>query len=207
MLLERLPLAIVQAGAYMRKTKAPVQKYLKFFSESESWQSYLLSYEFQDTYRSEVPNSVMRTWLISMDQIAKESVCSETILNTIAFFDNKGIPFELVKAAAGPKFSEEEILQAAGRLTEYSFLQVQQATNGKLPTYNQHRLVNLITRRVLTETQTRSFSSKALQIIDSLFPAGTHETWESCTLYLPYILKVIARRDAQDYNNRIPALL
>ena len=57
-----------------------------------------------------------------MDQIAKESFCSKTILNTIAFFDNKGIPFELIKEAVGPKFSKEEILLATGRLTEYSFL-------------------------------------------------------------------------------------
>ena len=206
-LLEKLPLAIVQAGAYMRKTKVSIQQYLKSFSESESRQSNLLSYEFQDTHRLEVPNSVMRTWLISMDRIAKESACSATILNTIVFFDNKGIPFELVKAAAGPNFSEEEILLAAGRLTEYSFLRVQKATDEQLPTYDQHRLVNLATRQVLTETQTRSFSSKALQIMDSLFPSGTYETWESCILYLPHTLKALARRDIQDYNDRIPELL
>jgi tetratricopeptide (TPR) repeat protein len=206
-LLEKLPLAIVQAGAYMRKTKVSIQQYLKSFSESESRQSNLLSYEFQDPHRLEVPNSVMHTWLISMDRIAKESVCSATILNTIVFFDNKGIPFELVKAAAGPNFSEEEILLAAGRLTEYSFLQVQKATDEQLPTYDQHRLVNLATRQVLTEAQTHSFSSKALQIMDSLFPSGTYETWESCILYLPHTLKALARRDIQDYNDRIPKLL
>jgi tetratricopeptide (TPR) repeat protein len=206
-LLEKLPLAIVQAGAYMRKTKVSIQQYLKSFSESESRQSNLLSYEFQDPHRLEVPNSVMHTWLISMDRIAKESVCSATILNTIVFFDNKGIPFELVKAAAGPNFSEEEILLAAGRLTEYSFLQVQKATDEQLPTYDQHRLVNLATRQVLTEAQTHSFSSKALQIMNSLFPSGKYETWESCILYLPHTLKALARRDIKDYNDRIPGLL
>jgi Tetratricopeptide repeat len=206
-LLEKLPLAIVQAGAYIRKTRISVQQYLKFFTESESRQSNLLSYEFQDTHRSEVPNSVMRTWLISMDQIAKESACSQTILNTIVFFDNKGIPFELVKAAAGPNFSEEEILLAAGRLIEYSFLQVQKATDEKLPTYDQHRLVGLATRQALTGTQTRSFSGKALQIMESLFPAGTFGTWESCTLYLPHALKAAGRRDAQDYKDRSHILL
>jgi len=206
-LLEKLPLAIVQAGAYMRKTKVSIQQYLKSFSESESRQSNLLSYEFQDTHRLEVPNSVMRTWLISMDRIAKESACSATILNTIVFFDNKGIPFELVKAAAGPNFSEEEILLAAGRLTEYSFLRVQKATDEQLPTYDQHRLVNLATRQVLTETQTRSFSSKALQIMDSLFPSGEYGTWDSCILYLSHTLKALTRRDIQDYNDRIPSLL
>jgi tetratricopeptide (TPR) repeat protein len=149
----------------------------------------------------------MHTWLISMDRIAEESVCSATILNTIVFFDNKGIPFEIVKAAAGPNFSEEEILLAAGRLIEYSFLQVQKATDEQLPTYDQHRLVNLATRQVLTEAQTHSFSSKALQIMDSLFPSGRYGTWESCILYLPHTLKALARRDIQDYHDWIPELL
>ncbi|RFU35064.1 hypothetical protein B7463_g1296, partial [Scytalidium lignicola] len=206
-LLEKLPLAIVQAGAYMRKTKVSIRQYLKSFKESESRQSNLLSYEFQDTHRLEVPNSVMRTWLISMDQIAKDNVDSAKILNTIAFFDNKGIPFELLKAAAGPNLSEEEILVAAGRLTEYSFLQAQKASDEQLPTYDQHRLVNLATRQALTETQARSFSGKALEIMNSLFPSGKFGTWESCILYLPHTLKALSRRDKQDYNSRTPLLL
>ena len=121
--LQRLPLAIAQAAAFIRKSKVSVQQYLISFHESESRQSYLLSREFQDVHRSGVPNSVMQTWLISMKRIAEESPCSEKILNIITFLDNKGLPFELIQAAAGPTFSKDEILLAASRLIEYLFLQ------------------------------------------------------------------------------------
>jgi hypothetical protein len=67
-------------------------------------------------------NSVIHTWRILMRQIAKESPCSEKILNTIAFFDNKGLPFKLLKAAAGPTFKEDKVLLAASRLIKYLFL-------------------------------------------------------------------------------------
>lgn len=65
-LLQRLPLAISQAAVYIRRTKISVKQYLKFFNESKYRQSDLLSHEFQDPHRLQVPNSVMYTWLISM---------------------------------------------------------------------------------------------------------------------------------------------
>jgi hypothetical protein len=88
----------------------------------------------------------MRTWLISMKQIAEQSPCSENILiNTVTFFDNKWIPFELIRAAASPNFCEDEILLADSLLTEYSFLQAHRVVDEGLPTYShvQHRLVHV----------------------------------------------------------------
>ncbi|PQE33407.1 kinesin light chain protein [Rutstroemia sp. NJR-2017a WRK4] len=185
-LLQYLPLAIAQAAAYIRKTKVSIKQYLTFLHESESRQLDLLSQEFQDVYRSGVPNSVMRTWLISMKQISKESSCSEKILNTITFFDHKGIPFELIKAAAGPTYSEDEILLAASRLTEYSFLQTQRAVDEGLPTYEQHRLVHLATRQTLSEAQVYSFSGEALRIM-----ANFASMWQN----------------AEEYKDQAPVLL
>jgi hypothetical protein len=206
--LQNLPLAIAQAAAYIRKTKVSVQQYLNFFHESESRQLNLLDQEFQDAYRrSDMPNSVMRTWLISMKQIGKESPCSEKILNTIAFFDNTGLPFKLIRAAAGPTFNEDEILLAASRLTEYSFLQAQRAVDEGLPTYKQHRLVHLAARQSLTKAQTSSFSGEALAIMGDLFLAGIYGTWIDCTLYLPHALKAAAWPEAEGYKDRVPLLL
>ncbi|KAK6605152.1 TPR domain-containing protein [Botrytis cinerea] len=158
--LGNLPLAIVQAASYIRNTKISVRQYLKSF---ESEQSDLLSEEFQDVYRpdSNVPNAVMRTWHISMKKVAEESPCSERILNTIAFFNNKGIPFKLIEEAAGATYSNHEILLAATRLSDYSLLQAQRAVDEELPTYEQHRLVQLATRRYYWE---QGHSEKAEQL-------------------------------------------
>ena len=86
--LEMLPLAISQASSYIRKTTVSTQQYVRAFTESEERQSNLLSTEFDEIHRSDVPNSVMHAWLISMKQIAEESGCGERILNIIAFLDN-----------------------------------------------------------------------------------------------------------------------
>jgi tetratricopeptide (TPR) repeat protein len=150
---------------------------------------------------------VVHTWLISIRQISEESPCGEKILNTIAFFDNKGLPFELLRAAAGPTFNEDDVLLAASRLIEYSFLQAQRAVDNELPVYEQHRLVHLATRQALTGIQTYSVSGEALRIMTDLFPNGTHETWSGCRLYLPHALKAAAWVDAAGYSHRAPSLL
>lgn len=88
-LLENLPLAVSQSAAYIRSTRSTVKLYIEMLKESEIEQSDLLDFEFSDVHRqSDMPNSVMKTWIISMNQIAQESQCAEKILNTIAYLDN-----------------------------------------------------------------------------------------------------------------------
>ena len=177
--------------------------------DSDTEQSDLLDFEFSDVHRqSDMPNSVMKTWIISMKQIARENPCAEQILNTTAFLDNQGLPFEVLVAAGDPSFHRREILQAAGRLVDYSFFQAQITAEDAPPTYQEHRLVQLATRRALNKAgQNRKFSGYALQVMTDLFPAGTHETWSLCRLYLPHALKSVIWKDADGYKNIAPWLL
>jgi hypothetical protein len=205
--LEMLPLAISQASAYIQKTAVSIEQYAHAFTESEERQTNLLSLEFDETHRSDVPNSVMHTWLISMKQVAEESECSARILNIIAFLDNQSIPFELVSAAAGPTYGGDQVLLAAARLVEYSFLQIQRAVNDVLPVYEQHRLVQLAARRALNSEESRVYSGKALDIMTDIFPSGAHETWSTCKSYLPHSLKAVGWHEAESYRNLAPILL
>ncbi|KAL5344298.1 hypothetical protein ACLOAV_010727 [Pseudogymnoascus australis] len=208
-LLENLPLAVSQSAAYIRSTRSTVKLYIEMLNESEIDQSELLDYEFSDVHRqSDMPNSVMKTWIISMKQIAQESQCAEKILNTIAYLDNHGLPFEVLSAAGGDGFKKHEILQAAGRLVDYSFLQAQITAEAMPPEYQEHRLVQLATRQALTKAkQSSEFSGNAIQIMENLFPNGTHETWSSCRVYLPHALKSVSWKEADEYENRAPGLL
>jgi tetratricopeptide (TPR) repeat protein len=205
--LEMLPLAISQASAYIRKTTVSTQLYVRAFTESEERQANLLSTEFDEIHRSDVPNSVMHTWLISMKQIAEESECGERILNTIAFLDNQNVPFELLSAAAGAAYSEDQVLLAAARLVEYSFLQRQKAINNELPVYGQHRLVQLAARNALAPEKSHFYSGKALNVMIDVFPLGVHETWNACKSYLPHSLKAVEWREAGGYCDLAPILL
>ncbi|KFY59487.1 hypothetical protein V497_04256 [Pseudogymnoascus sp. VKM F-4516 (FW-969)] len=205
-LLENLPLAVSQSAAYIRSTGSTVKSYIKMFKKSESE---LLDLEFPDVHRqSDIPNSVMKTWNISMKQIAQDSPCAEKILNTIAYLDNQGLPFEVLSAAAGDGFKEYEIPQAIGRLLQYSFLQAQITAEEASSVYQEHRLVQLATRQSLINAKKNTeFSGNAIQIIDNLFPSGKHETRSSCRVYLPHALKSVSWEEADEYENLAPGLL
>jgi hypothetical protein len=205
-LLGGLPLAIAQAAAYIRKTKISSSRYITLFRQSEDKQSELLEHEFDDPYRLHVPNSVMQTWAISVRQVSQENGVARLILNTIAFLDHQGLPFEILQASAGPDASEDEVLLVAGRLTEFSLLQAQQPTDDGLPTYEQHRLIQVATRSSLSKGEIPLISGKALEIANYLFPSGEFETWTACKRYLPHALKALSWKRAVKYEEHATGL-
>ncbi|RFU30133.1 hypothetical protein B7463_g6191, partial [Scytalidium lignicola] len=191
-ILEGLPLAIAQAATYIRKTQIPIQVFLEILGKSENALASLLD-ESIHQHRFGIQNSLMQTWLISMRQIAHEWPLAEKILNTIAFFDSENIPFELIQAAAAPNVTDNDVLLAISRLTEYSFLQAHQTNEAAFPSYSQSRLVQLAIRQALDAYQTRYFATQAVEIMTDLFPSGSYGTWHICRLYLPHAVKATLR--------------
>jgi hypothetical protein len=100
--LDYLPLAITQAAAYIsaRATRMTVSKYLTLYRHDEVSQSRLLDEESGDLrWDPGVPNSVIRTWQISFDQIKRKWPSAAELLSLMAMLDRQGIPdFYLVPA-------------------------------------------------------------------------------------------------------------
>jgi tetratricopeptide (TPR) repeat protein len=206
--LGHLPLAIVQAATYIRKTGGSVEGYLTTLKSSEERQSRLLDKEFIDRHRrSETPNSVMQTWLISMEQMTRESKDEETILRTAAFWDNQGLSFELLHAALGPDADEDNVTEAIGRMESFSFLQRRRTENQSSPIYDMHRLVQLAIRNSLDTSQKEFFSGCALRIIADIFPDGFYPVWDKCKIYLPHALKAAEWPEAEKYRENVSKLL
>jgi tetratricopeptide (TPR) repeat protein len=194
--LDGLPLAITQAEKFMAATDTSVTEYIQMFNES---QQEVLDEEYPDEYRSEMPNSVMQTFLISMKAITTEGSDGEIagrILKTIAFFDNQGIPIEIIEQAASSesgnqqlsKFRIQKILR---RIMEYSFLQPQEEVSGQRERgYVQHPLLQLSMRLSLSPQETHDFGSEASEIMRGLFPNPKVENWSLCKKYFPHSLKI-----------------
>ncbi|GFP57503.1 kinesin light chain [Trichoderma asperellum] len=150
--LQLLPLAVSQAGVYMRRTRTPVKEYLNLLLQGTSrWD--LLKINDSDRHRRpEVSNSVLETWKISIERIREESKLSYRILHVIAYLDNQDIPHQLIQAAGqGSASSQEdenvyrrntdlEVLQAVTRLVEFSFLHTRRVEEGQR-SYEMHKLV------------------------------------------------------------------
>ncbi|KAF5638936.1 hypothetical protein F25303_7510 [Fusarium sp. NRRL 25303] len=153
--LQCLPLAISQAGAYMRRMSMTAEQYLDLLRQGKTrWEVLKLS-DADRHRRPEVSNSVLETWRISMERIWMESETSYRILHVVAYVDNQDIPQELMVAAgrydAGSvgsvgsqdstrQVSELELLEAIARLREFSFLSLRQTDDGGRR-YEMHKLV------------------------------------------------------------------
>ena len=92
-----LPLAIVQAAAYINENSIALGDYLSLLNEQEESVIELLSEEFEDEWRCpSVNNPVATTWLISFEQIRQLNPLATEYLSFMACIDWKDIPQSLL---------------------------------------------------------------------------------------------------------------
>ncbi|KAH7117517.1 hypothetical protein EDB81DRAFT_848304 [Dactylonectria macrodidyma] len=164
-----LPLAISQAGAYMRRTSTPIREYLLRLAEGKERWRVLKETEFDRYRRAEVPNSILETWSISIEQIRQENEMAYKVLHILAYLDNRDIPFEVIAAAAkfgtkrpngGLSTDEQQVDRAIVRLKEFSFLGTRR-TEADERSFEMHKLVQeaarygLTTKRLLERKTTK----------------------------------------------------
>ncbi|KAF5633414.1 hypothetical protein F52700_6106 [Fusarium sp. NRRL 52700] len=145
--LQFLPLAISQAGAYMRRTETSTIQYLDGFKEETTRWHMLKEPEF-DRYRiHNSSNRILDTWSTSIPHIRQENELAYKILHILAYMDNQTITEQLVNAAAayGETKQTEDMFEtqkrtAIRRLKDFSFL-IEHHLGDNERTYEIHKLV------------------------------------------------------------------
>jgi hypothetical protein len=98
--LEYMPLAIVQAAAYIsqRAPQCTVLQYIEQFHKSDQRKTSLLNYEAGHLHRDQdAKNSIIITWQISFDHIRETRRTAADVLSLMSFFDRQGIPEALLR--------------------------------------------------------------------------------------------------------------
>lgn len=98
--LEYMPLAIVQAAAYLvqRRPRYSTWKYLDEFRNSDKRKAKLLSLQGGELRRDvEAKNSILVTSQISFDYIRKTRPSAADLLSLMSFCDRQGIPETLLR--------------------------------------------------------------------------------------------------------------
>jgi tetratricopeptide (TPR) repeat protein len=193
--LEYLPLAITQAAAYIsaRATRMTVSKYLTLYRQGEANQRRLLDEDSGDLRRDQgVPNSVIRTWQISFDQIKRTSPRSAELLSLIAILDRQGIPeFLLAATNQNPLDFEDAIFP----LHEFSFITIEKGDKS----FEMHRLVQLATRKWLEQQMDiHRWQEKATKVLSKMFPSGDPRNWGKCETLLPHAREVLKSEPVSD---------
>ena len=200
--LECLPLALVQAAAFIRENTVAVSKYLQLLEEGDQNLVRLLSKEFETVGRdSETPHAVTATWIVSFEQIARQNAFAGELLSLMSFFDWQAIPMKFLSHYSEQQQNEGkddrhkgteargtiELEEALGILKAFSFVSV-----GKDECLDIHRLVQLVTRKWLVKKDTmRQFAGQALLTVSEIYPYGNFENRAICGEYLPHVYAVL----------------
>lgn len=185
-LLGYLPLAMVQAAAFIEENMISVGEYLELCEENHDIQMDLLCEDFEALGRdSHVPNAVATTLAVSINQIKEKHPQAIEILSLIAFFDKNDIPEYLIRPKSGHPL---EFARALGTLKAFSLIQ----GNDKGKSYSLHRLVQLAIRKwLLIADDFKARAVRALEVVDEAFPDAIFENWKTCELCLPHAKSVL----------------
>ncbi|KAF1834779.1 hypothetical protein BDW02DRAFT_568747, partial [Decorospora gaudefroyi] len=204
--LEYIPLAIVQAAAYIsqRAPRYPVAKYLEEFRKSERKRSSLLSYDDGQLHRDwEAKNSIVVTWQISFEYIQQTRPSAAGLLSLMSFFDWQGIPEALLQgqdsqrvAQRSQKEPEHDVWESDEEdsasqssvgddqfegdivaLRNFCFVSVDTSSTS----FEMHALVQLATRKWLeNNSKLERWKQQFVSNLCVAFPIGEYENWAVC---------------------------
>ncbi|BDD58982.1 hypothetical protein MAP00_004217 [Monascus purpureus] len=194
-----LPLAIVQAAAYINANQITLGDYLLLLKEREEDVIELLSEEFEDDWRyRNSKNAVAVTWLISFNQMRQRDPLAADYLSFVACIHPKDIPLSLLPP--GPSRKKE--VDAKGTLNAYYFITKRTADQA----IDVHQLVHLATRNWLQKEESlASWTSRVIARLAEVFAGSGHHNRVFWRLYLPHALCVLESdlvdKDGQDRVN------
>ena len=187
--LEYVPLAISQAGAYIRE-RAPlmtIPKYLAEFRKSQDNQTTLLNANHADLRRDgEVPNAVITSWQLSFDHIRPAYPKAADLLSLMSIFNRQAIPQFLVQG----EYDDLAFCEVMGPLLNFSLVRAE--TTGQM--FELHRLVRIATRHWLArDSSNQHWIDCAIDRMVELFPPNKHQSqnWASCEMLFPHIEEVL----------------
>jgi len=180
-----LPLAIVQAAAYINENGITLSEYLSLLGDKEQNAIEILSEEFEDEGRyRDVKNPIATTWLISFKQIRRRDPLAAEYLSFMSCLDPKAIPQSLLP----PTQSRKRAVDAIGTLNAYSFITKRPADQ----CLDLHRLVHLATRNWLREDGSLAeWTTKAVARLADVFPNDDHRNrtvWRAYLSHTRYVL-------------------
>lgn len=200
--LDHLPLALVQAAAFMQENTMAISEYLKLLKGNDQDLVDLLSEEFETVGRDvEMPRAVAQSWIISFEQIQQQNSFASKLLSFMSFFDRQAIPPEFLSwyGEQQEQYSRLQLQRALGILKAFCFIIV-----AKDQSLNIHRLVQLVTQKWLINNGTGpEFAQQALLAISNHYPFGNYENWAICSRYLPHVYTVLKHEDTGSRDEKI----
>nr|POF13651.1 nephrocystin-3 [Quercus suber] len=187
--LDRIPLAIIHAAAYirLRTPQRSVQQYCEEVEQSRTSRTSLLKQDFEHPGRdADARNSVLLTWQISFEDIYRTRRSAADLLSLMSFCDRLAIPESLLRAnikGTEALSSRQDFEKDVVTLRSFSFISATTSTQ----IWEMHRLVQDATQMWLDDhRRLDEFHSHFVHRLYRSLPAGTFENWPSCRELFPH---------------------
>ncbi|HJT57586.1 MAG TPA: FxSxx-COOH system tetratricopeptide repeat protein [Ktedonobacteraceae bacterium] len=185
--LDGLPLALDQAGAYVKETPCSLMDYL---SRYRSRHRDLL--QVRGKRNLEYPASVATTWSLSFEKVSEANLAAAELLKFCAYLSSDAIPEEILAKGAPylgitlATVAADPILldQACKEVLRYSLFQ----RGSDDQTLTVHRLVQVVLRDNMPIEIQQQWMERAVLGVNASFPSGEHGTWAQCEAFLPHAL-------------------
>jgi tetratricopeptide (TPR) repeat protein/transcriptional regulator with XRE-family HTH domain len=190
-LLEGLPLAVDQAGAYIEETGCRVMDYLERYRRQRKQ---ILAR--RGGHAGGHPASVNTTLRLSVRRIGSQHPAAGELLHLCAFLHPEAIPEELFRAGAehlGPTLSSlvtdpYQFDLALAALRSASLV----TRSPQTQTLSLHRLVQAVLQDQMEPAEIRLWSERAVSMVNAAFPDGTFETWSQCERLMAQALACVS---------------
>jgi tetratricopeptide (TPR) repeat protein len=196
-LLTCLPLAIVQAAAFINANEISISSYIALYKNGEDEVIELLSKDFEDQGRyRDTKNPIATTWLISFNQIRLQDQLAADYLSFMSCLVSQRIPESLLP----PAQSKIKMVEAIGTLTAYSFITKREIEQS----FDLHRLVHLATRNWLRTTQSlAAWTERTLSRLADVFPSSDYKNRTIWITYLPHARHALALPRPSERNSEV----
>ncbi|KAF4503164.1 hypothetical protein FAGAP_595 [Fusarium agapanthi] len=198
--LEFLPLALVQAAAFIQENSITVKEYLELLEGSENDLVDLLNEEFETVGRdADTPHAVAQTWMLSFQQIEKQYPFASELLSLMCLFDRQKIPLDFVDFHARENLpagsnTKLQLVKALGMLKAFCFIRAEKGGD-----HSMHRLIQLVTRTWLVRKGSiAEFTRHAFSAVSDFYPYADFDNPEfwledmaTCTAYLSHAKSVL----------------
>lgn len=192
--LDGLPLALDQAGAYIKEQACSLENYL---AEYRARHQDLL--QTRANTAQAYPFSVATTWSLSFGKVRQTNVAASELLNFCAFLAPDAIPESLITRAS-PTFRNPWVQSVLGEIADdpISFDHAMETLlrYSLITRYNEeglfsiHRLVQTVIRDAATTSEkTDMINMQVVPVLRDTFPDPEQiEHWKDCARYIPHVL-------------------
>jgi len=182
-LLDGLPLALDQAGAYIEEMRCTLSDYKERY---QTQRTILLNERGRFSVH---PASVATTFSLSFQLVQKANRAAADLLRFFAFLSPEAIPIYLLREGA-PDLGKplrhiardpQQLDRALSTLYRYSLVRRDAATN----MIYVHRLVQAVLKDEMSDRTQHQWAERTVRAVNRAFPSGEVETWQRCRQLIP----------------------